>query len=439
MSNSLPLSPHGVVMLSPHGVKGTGAQIGQVLALHPLAGTAPFMLSECGRGGYSYDYTTTPTTYSASDIELQTSGWADLIGAWLGNVGGEEPDHDANDVAGGYFLKSELLVTLSLDGATPFPVFDDIQIIGKHTGSPGAVVSRTLTAWDWTTGAMGYGTYTLSDGGVEVGDSTMPWAVNPSTGLISAADSVTKNTPISWAIPPGMGIGTNASGSAYVTANTAGYTASSVGTLHSTQTVYTLALTNPNAAGDVLGELSTLLDQINLFNPAQKYSFASDPPPHTPRVLVSGEFVEVTHIGPSPGVPLMVALNSVGNPLRSATWMALSMNADTFDYVNANGESGVPGSLRDGDSEDAYGHESDNWAMLKSMVQLPAGSYTKTVYAYQQQQKNLVGYAASHSPGTTPPTLYAGGELLSSPTYAVTGGRWYYFSPGAWISLTKAS
>src|ERR1017187_9282271 len=133
----------------------------------------------------------------------------------------------------------------------------------------GNIVYRSLAAWDNTLaspGGISTKAYTLSDGGVESspGAQTMPWASSP-------GDTVHQSLPILWSIYPGMGTSGSASGSASVSADEAIYSMTSVGSLHSYAATYHLKLTNRWNAGDLQGELQTLLAQINLTNPSQVY------------------------------------------------------------------------------------------------------------------------------------------------------------------------
>lgn len=418
MSNSLPLSPHGVVMLSPHGVKGTRAQIGQVLALHPLYGHAPYGVWE--QNGSSDD------------------PWAAGMGNWLrGSGGGSEPSTDA--CASTYYLTLEMKVKLSWNGGADSEVYSDVVTLGKHSG---VIVLRVTKALDKITGDYRSETYTLGTDGSESGDGTISWADTPYA-------AVQKAVGMWW--PAGYTDGSDSySASLGATVGKYAYSASATGpSLPDVSYVatYTYTLSDPWGSGDVQGALDTLLSQINLSNPAQKYHIYED----ATRAVLSyralnpaGESVTVTYDGLSDGVPLAVVIisNGVWN-WSPPQWMAANMNDATYCIVNGvlppYGEAGVPGAIGDADSNDASGLVGSGrpWAKIKSMVLIPAGSFTKTIFSYQQPQADTVGYTAYHA--GTPLNNYPGAELLGSPTYAITGGNWYYFSPGPWISLTKAS
>lgn len=417
-------------MLSPHGVKGTGAQIGQVLALHPLWGIAPYMLSEQNN--------------SSNDA------WADNIGGWLGGDGsGSEPAHDPDNLS--YYLDSELVVMMTFDGGSPFMAYHSINKVNKHSG---VSVYNEITANDLSlpgtpgsTGSWSTYLYTLDSGGT-------PHTSGVFANMDTAAHSVVMALPPYWPYPNYGGEGYTMSTyfSAALSSNSALYaisvSASGVGLPDkSWSATYSLNLSNPWGGGDVQGALDTLLSQINLSNPAQKYHIYED----ATRAVLSyralnpaGESVTVTYDGLSEGVPLAVVIisNGVWN-WSPPQWMALNMNDATYCIVNGvlppYGEAGVPGAIGDADSNDASGLVGSGrpWAKIKSMVLIPAGSFTKTIFSYQQPQADTVGYTAYHA--GTPLNNYPGAELLGRPTYAITGGNWYYFSPGAWISLTKAS
>jgi hypothetical protein len=404
---------------------------GNVIALHTMLGRPPFRHSDI---------------HSASDTTTDAGGWADHTATapdltwmagfcdWLAGFG-DDPGYDPDDVVNGYYQVSELKVTVNFDDGGDAVVYDHIAKVGPHTGVwPGTVVYEFATAWDTVLGWGQEYTYQLNDDGTH-------WTVGNKDNFASPSASVTEAIPTYWPNHPPMSgdYVTSDTSSVSVTKNQAVWTQSTSTYLgHSLVVTYTFALSSCWNVDSMQTELDMLLAQVSL-NPAAKYQIEDDPT--SPReLLAGGESITVTHEGPQEGVPLRIILRSNGawDFEAAGGWLAFNLNDVVYGAIQTYGDDGVP----EGSGTGVY-YRGGPWAMMKSVVAIPAGDYTKTVKAYQPPIPDTVDFDAARDPvSPVPPNNDAGGwnPPTAGPADAATslsGGVKQYFPRGAWITLTK--
>jgi hypothetical protein len=190
----------------------------------------------------------------------------------------------------------------------------------------------------------------------------------------------------------------------------------------------------PWALADIKAELDLCLSQINLNNPAMIYNIETE----GMRVLDPlGESVTVTHEGPTVGNPLRFVIRSNGHPW---TWtdvvaaggvLAYNLNDVLKTELDSVGVASIP--VEETGTDTPVGAdftEGSNWAMMKSMVTVPSGTYTKTVNTYEQPTPDTTSYSPSPSANND-----CGGELVSF-TASDFSGTNKSFTRGDWITLT---
>jgi hypothetical protein len=420
-----------------------GQMEGQVIARHRYVGHPP----------WQHSYLHSATGPGSEDT------WINQVmhELSLGVPTGEEPNPDMDYVqqSAGWplrYLSWRLTATVSFDGGAPTLVYDHWLRSGKHSGgfdggiggvfyNAGEIVQEHLYAYDLaqphpppdeTTGGWSTYDYGLND------DGTFATA---RTGLFyDGLDGRHYGTPLQAvqaattdflnAHPPSS-LATSATVTNQTPKTGAQYTEhTSADDGHYCDVVYDLTLSEGWSFNEIQEELDRLLEQVNLGSPDQEYVFELEST--TPRKLNAlGESVIVTHEGPTNGntgdeadnLPLRYVFTSNSSPWNWESNGPCAVAENINDVVKSLGEGGGSGLLD---------NEGGPWEMMKSVVALPAGSYTKTVKDYQKPTPDTTDFP----PGT--PNNDAGGELLSSTDSLVAGsGGKLEFSRGAWITITK--
>jgi hypothetical protein len=208
---------------------------------------------------------------------------------------------------------------------------------------------------------------------------------------------------------------------------------------------YKLTLSNGwtlNGYGGILWELDLLLAKVNLSNPNQKYLFEEE---ETERALTGTESVIVTHEGPFPPDedgehPLRFVYTSNG----PWTWdgeseirVAHNLNSITNGAIADLGEAGAPADTTPTNEPDVINsYDGSYWSMMKSVLLLPAGTYTKAVKRYEAPAADAMAF---DFPAPSPNGSDAGGEYEppQEESELIGANAKQSFGRGDWITITK--
>jgi hypothetical protein len=415
----------GQFLRSADWQRNAGSQEGQVIAKHHYLGQPPFSHSQLHSDSYG----------DTDDPPPACKLWVDAIGSWLKssdwNQGG--PNQDFDDVSVRY-LDTRIKVTVTINEGDPTTVYDHIVSIGRHTGFsgwPGLVVDEYWLDWNGTD----YATYEY-----HLGDDGSHSATGSTAGFATPTGAVIAvGLPELYNATETLSASVTADGASY-TEVFSGLTGPLPGTFCSYLIAYEVTFSNPWYFAGIEAELDALLALVNLNNPNTLYPI-EDEDLHmagTPRKLwETGERVTVTHEGPAEGKALRVIYRSNGASTNMGI-LAFNQNDIVTAAVEANGESGVPPEEGEEDVLGAFG--GGPWSMMKSLVTIPAGDYTKTVRSYAAPIADSNGFVLANGLDQTS-NHDTGGELASEVATALSLGasRKVYFPRGLWITRTELS
>ena len=426
--------------------------LGQVIALHKYLGHAPFASHSLHSATNTYTALTGSNTASADD-----NAWIYSIEGYMAqgysSTDFSEPDVDYDYLSERY-LVSEFKATVAINGADPTIVYHNLYKQGRHTASDplsgtGVMTAQSFTDYDTSLGSTTTYNYELLDSGVVALNSFSPTTPGSgdTTNFVSPGAAVTAAT-IYWYAPyPGSGwttatVVTTAQvlrdAVTYSRTTTMTHTTDGVTVDDTAILVVSMSIVYKNdapwALADIKAELDLCLSQINLNNPAMIYNIETE----GMRVLDPlGESVTVTHEGPTVGNPLRFVIRSNGHPW---TWtdvvaaggvLAYNLNDVLKTELDSVGVASIP--VEETGTDTPVGAdftEGSNWAMMKSMVTVPSGTYTKTVNTYEQPTPDTTSYSPSPSANND-----CGGELVSFTASDFSGTK-KSFTRGDWITLT---